>query len=358
MSTTVSSDPRQGSDEELTRTLLESEERLRFAVEAGKMAIWEVDLDTGMVTPNAELNAMFGFPQGYKPSLAELRSRYAPGELERIGRIGASWEVVKELVSKGQLLPRPLVGTSRSDDATQVSADLSIIVPPNIKKHLLYRAQYVYSPQGRPRITGFLIDMTEKRRAENQLAAVANELRHRVKNSFTVVKALARQTFVKDMDCEAALESFLGRVQALSVANDLVLDAEAATTDLRDVVAKITAPYSSIEVEGPSIALAAQAVTAVSMILHELCTNALKYGGLSSPVGHVSLKWSASGKSGMVLEWKESGGPPVNAPEREGFGTRLLRRMVADSLSGTIDLHYHPAGFHCRISTDSHYPLR
>jgi two-component sensor histidine kinase len=343
---------------ELTRTLLESEERLRFAVEAGKMAIWEVDLDTGVVTPNDELNVMFGFPQGTKPSLTELRSRYAPGELERIGRIGASWEVVKELVSKGQLSPRPLAGARRSDDPTQVSADLSIIVPPDIKKHLLYRAQYVFSPQGRPRITGFLIDITEKRRVEDQLAAIAAELRHRVKNSFTVVKALARQTFAKDMDCETALKNFLGRVQALSLANDLVLDAEAATTDLVDVVAKITAPYSSIEVEGPSIALEGQAVTAVSMILHELCTNALKYGGLSNPAGHVSLKWSASGTSGMVLEWTETGGPAVIKPEREGFGTRLLRRMVADTMAGSIDLHYHPAGFHCRISTDGHSPLR
>src|SRR5688500_1244863 len=121
-----------------TRAFLESEERLRFAVEAGRMAIWEVDLETGVVTPNPELNAMFGFPADHKPTLAELRSRYAPGELERIGRLGASWEVVKELVSRGQLAPRPLGGAKRPEDRTQVSADLSIIVPPNTVKHLLY----------------------------------------------------------------------------------------------------------------------------------------------------------------------------------------------------------------------------
>jgi two-component sensor histidine kinase len=339
-----------------TRAFLESEERLRFAVEAGRMAIWEVDLETGVVTPNPELNAMFGFPADHKPTLAELRSRYAPGELERIGRLGASWEVVKELVSRGQLAPRPLGGAKRPEDRTQVSADLSIIVPPNTVKHLLYRAQYVYSLQGRPRITGFLIDMTEKRRAEEQLAMVASELRHRVKNSFTVVQALARQTFAEGSDPAAALDTFLGRLQALSLANELVLDTEAGTADLKDIVAKIAAPYRkgrphSIEADGPSIELTGPAVTAVSMILHELCTNALKYGALSEPGGHVLSSWTASGEGGFTLEWSEMGGPGVIGPEREGFGTRLLRRMVADTLSGSIDFEYRPAGLYCRIST-------
>jgi len=359
MSTIASSDRPQVADEkEATRKLLESEERLRFAVEAGRMAIWEVDLETGVVTPNPELNIMFGFPAEYKPSLAELRSRYAPGEMERIGRIGASWEVVKDLVSKGRLSPRPLGSGKRTGDPTQVSAELSIIVPPNTRKHLLYRAQYVYSLQGRPRITGFLIDMTDKHRAEEQLAMVASELRHRVKNSFTVVQALARQTFVDGVDSGVALNNFLGRLQALSLANDLVLDTEAATADVKDIVARIAAPYRkdqphAIEANGPSIKIGGPAVAAMSMILHELCTNALKYGALSKPAGKVFIDWSASGENGIALEWKETGGPDVVKPERDGFGTRLLRRMVADTLSGSIDLRYHPTGFCCRISTGS-----
>jgi two-component sensor histidine kinase len=189
------------------------------------------------------------------------------------------------------------------------------------------------------------------------LATVASELRHRVKNSFAVVQALARQTFIKGTDSGVALESFLGRLHALSVANELVLDTDVATADLKDIVEKITAPYrsgrlTSLEVEGPSIKLDGPAVTAVSMILHELCTNAMKYGALSSPQGRVLLNWSASAGGGFTLEWRESGGPDVIRPEREGFGTWLLRRMVADTLAGSIDLRYHSSGLYCRISTE------
>lgn len=338
--------------------LLESEERLRFAVEAGKMAIWEIDLETGSVTITPELNEMFGFPRDYKPSLAELRSRYAPGELEKVGRLGASWEVVKELVSKGQLTPRPLGGAAKEEDRTQVTADLSIIIPPNTTKHLLYRAQYVYSHQGRPKITGFLVDITEKRHVEDQLGIVARELRHRVRNSFAVVQALARQIFSQGIDQKTALQSYLGRLQALSLANEIVLDTEAGAADVRDIAERITAPYrevraDSIAVSGPSIEIGGPVVTAFSMVLHELCTNALKYGALSRLEGQVLLSWNKTDDEGMTLEWLEQGGPAVVMPQRAGFGTRLLNRMVSDTLSGTIDLQYKPTGLVCRISTGS-----
>jgi two-component sensor histidine kinase len=336
--------------------VLESEERLRFAVEAGQMAIWEVDLETGAVTHTPELNAMFGFPSHYKPSLAELRSRYAPGELEKVGRLGASWEVVKKLVSEGQLEPRPLGGATKPEDRTQVKADLTIIVPPNITKHLLYRAQYITSLQGRPKITGFLIDITEKRLVEDQLALVAAELRHRVKNSFTVVQALARQSFTSGVDVETALKTYLGRLQALSLANDIVLSTEAGTADVAGIVEKITAPYratrrDAFDFDGPQIEVSGPAVPGFSMVLHELCTNALKYGALSQADGHVHLRWTSSPDGRINLDWREEGGPPIAAPGREGFGTRLLKRMVGDTLSGTIEIQYLPEGLHCRIST-------
>jgi two-component sensor histidine kinase len=254
------------------------------------------------------------------------------------------------------LSPRPIAGASGSAGRTQVSADLTIIVPPDVTKHLLYRAQYVYSLQGRPKITGFLIDMTEKRRAEDQLALVAAELRHRVKNSFTVVQALARQTFAHGTDPQAALQTYLGRLQALSVANELVLNAETGEADVRDIVERITAPYRegrarAFELNGPSLGLVGTAVTGLSMVLHELCTNALKYGALSNGEGQVLLSWAKAADRGIALEWTEQGGPQASPPEREGFGTRLLTRMVRDSLSGHIDCQYRPSGFACRIRT-------
>lgn len=337
-----------------TQALLESEERLRFAVEAGKMAIWENDLETGTITITPELNAMFGFPKEAKPSLSELRSRYAPGELEKVGKLGATWEVVKERIANGQLNPRQIIEPAENEDRMQVQADLSIIVPPGITKHLLYRAQYVYSLEGRPRITGFLVDVTEQRRAEEQLAVIARELRHRVRNSFAVVQALATQTFRSDQSIETMLQTYLARIYALSLANDVVLDTEAGDADLSDIIQRIISPYrnrraDSFVLEGPPIRIVGRCVTALSMVLHELCTNAVKYGALSRAERQVQLLWHTAEQGRIAMNWKEQGGPPVIVSDRKGFGTKLLKLMVTDTLSGTMDMDFRHTGLNCEI---------
>jgi two-component sensor histidine kinase len=339
---------------EAHHALIESEERLRLAVEAGKMAIWENDLETGTITPTPELNRMFGFPADAKPSLAELRSRYAPGELERISREGATWESVKGRIASGELRPR-VIGEEIDDaDRTQVQVEFSIVVPPGITKHLLYRAQYVYSHDGRPKITGFLVDITDKRRAEDQLTIVARELRHRVKNSLAVVQALAYHSFNKEADNTVALQSFLGRIQALSSANDLILNAESGEANISDIVGLITKPYQTANstpfvLSGPSIRLNSKAASTLSMVLHELCTNALKYGALSCPSGQVHLDWFCSDGDIIKMVWRERGGPLVIPPNRKGFGTRLLDRIVVGSSGGSLQFDFQPSGLVCRV---------
>jgi two-component sensor histidine kinase len=339
---------------EFHHALIESEERLRLAVEAGKMAIWENDLETGIITPTPELNRMFGFPADAKPSLAELRSRYAPGEIERIAKAGATWESVKTRIASGELKPRVIGEESDDTDRTQVQVDFSIVVPPGITKHLLYRAQYVCSHEGRPKITGFLVDITDKRRAEDQLTIVARELRHRVKNSLAVVQALAYHSFNKESDSAAALQSFLGRVQALSLANDLILSAESGEADINEIVDLITKPYRSANaspfiLSGSSMRLNSKAASTFSMVLHELCTNALKYGALSHPDGRVHLNWLCFDDGIIKIVWREQGGPLVAPPSRKGFGTRLLNRIVAGSLGGSLQFDFEPSGLICSV---------
>src|SRR6185295_4936291 len=145
--------------------------------------VWEVDLETGTVTNSPALNLLFGFPKDATPSFDELRSRYAPGEVDRLAREGATLEEVRQRYAKGELRPRHEERSSGADDRTQVQAELSIIVPSGERKNLLYRAQYAYSLEGRPRITGLLVDITDRKIAEERLAVVARELQHRVKNS-------------------------------------------------------------------------------------------------------------------------------------------------------------------------------
>jgi len=336
--------------------LIESEERLRLAVEAGKMAIWEVDLETGIVTNTPELNILFGFPADARPTFEELRSRYAPGERERLAKEGATWEEVRARFARGELLARKDPLAASASDRTQVQAEVSIIVPPNSVKRLLYRAQYAYSLNGRPRITGFLVDITEKKLAEERLEILARELHHRVKNSLAVVHAIASQTFRAQADTESGMQSFLGRLRALSMATDMVLDGGASDADLVDIVASITSPYRTsgadpFIIRGSTVRISGKIATALSMILHELCTNALKYGSLSQSTGQVHLQWEQTDGGQIALDWRERGGPEVVKPTRKGYGTRLIETLVSNELRGTVDWGFDSTGLRFRILT-------
>lgn len=339
--------------------LIESGERLRLAVEAGKMAIWEVDLETGTITNTPELNRLFGFPPDAKPAFQDFRSRYAPGELERIAKEGATLEAVRARFARGEFQARKDAPAAEGTDRTQVQAEVSIVIPTGAVKRLLYRAQYAFSTEGRPRITGFLVDITERKLAEERLSIVARELRHRVKNSLAVVQAIAYQTFRAQSDTDTAMQTFLGRLRALSTATDIVLDGdEASDADLLDVVHSITKPYriSGLDpfiVNGTTLRLRGKVVTAIGMVLHELCTNAVKYGALSLPTGQVTLEWQIAEGGKIALDWQEGGGPTVLQPARKGFGTRLLELLVAGELRGSLGLAFEPAGLRCRIVTGS-----
>jgi two-component sensor histidine kinase len=338
-----------------THALMESETRLRLAIEAGKMAVWEVDLEAGIVTNTPELNVLFGLPPDAKPTFQELRALYAPGEIERLAKEGATLEVVRARYAEGNLKPKQNAFAAEGEDRTQVQADLTIITPAGVTKRLLYRAQYAFSLEGRPLITGLLVDITDRKLAEERLALVASELQHRVKNSLGVVQALARQT-LSSPDRTGSVKIFLDRLMALATATDIILASETGVADLADIVAGITQPYrlkdaDPFHVSGPSARLSGKAATALSMVLHELCTNAVKYGALSVPQGRIRLHWELIGDGGMRLEWREENGPPIQSPPEQGFGGKLLSTLVPTDLAGRLELVFEPGGVVCRIRT-------
>lgn len=331
--------------------LIESEERLRLAIEAGKMAVWEVDLIAGTITNSPELNRLCGFPPDARPTFHDVRALYAPGEVERLTREGATLEAVRDQFERGLHEPRK---HDNLGDRTQIQAEVSITTPAGVAKQLLLRAQYKLSAEGRPQITGLLVDISERKAAEERLKAVARELQHRVKNSLAVMQALAIQSFRGHTDIETATRSFSGRVNALAVATDLILDGGTAGADLPQVVEAITRPYrfagaDPFTIRGAQQRLSPQAASAISMALHELCTNAVKYGAISQPSGRVFITWYPGVEDELVIDWREDGGPGVLAPTRKGFGTRLLEKVVALEIGGTVDLSFQPDGLHCRI---------
>jgi two-component sensor histidine kinase len=183
------------------------------------------------------------------------------------------------------------------------------------------------------------------------------ELNHRVKNILANVFAIFHMTMRQSASLEEFKASFEGRLTALSSAHSaLVMSAELQT--IGEVAELILAPYRSSDLErvtigGPPLALRRGPAITLALCLHELATNAVKYGALSAPRGRVAFKWSRElddGKALLRLHWTERDGPPVSAPSRRGYGTAFLRSAIATGMGGRIELSYLPGGLACEIT--------
>jgi two-component sensor histidine kinase/PAS domain-containing protein len=192
-------------------------------------------------------------------------------------------------------------------------------------------------------IAGASRDLTELKRAEELQRLLINELNHRVKNTLATVQSLVLQTLRGAADLASARTAVSARIIALAEAHDLLTSRSWSGADVAEVVERAIAPFAAgqFTVEGPSLDLPPKEALALSLALHELATNAAKYGALSRPEGRVELRWRARDGE-LHLEWRESGGPPVAPPVRRGFGTRLLE----DGLSQTR-LDFAPGGVVC-----------
>lgn len=211
---------------------------------------------------------------------------------------------------------------------------------------------------------GLQIDITDHKRAEEHLRLLVNELNHRVKNTLATVQSLAAQSFQRpgthDADTLAAARgAFEARLFALARGHDVLTRENWEGANLSDVIHEATAPYRDlaegrgrIEMNGPDLRVSPPMALSLSMTLHELCTNALKYGALSVPAGRIDISWKileASVGQRLVMQWEEKDGPPVVPPTRTGFGSRLIQHGLARELNGTVTLAYEPSGVVCTI---------
>lgn len=193
----------------------------------------------------------------------------------------------------------------------------------------------------------------EEHNARERQALLMNELNHRVKNTLATVQALARQT-LKDNSTGAA-EQFISRIAALARAHDLLTMHEWQKTSLRQIVEMAMQPFSMdgrVSVNGPECGVPPKLAVSLSMVLHELATNALKYGSLSAS-GEVAIEWSCKHLADFTeidFVWQETGGPNVNPPSRRGFGSRLIERQLKLEFNGHAALDFAPSGLICTIS--------
>ncbi len=206
--------------------------------------------------------------------------------------------------------------------------------------------------------TGVMRDVTDRRRAEELQRLMINELNHRVKNTLATVQSVAGQTLRNASDLGDAREALTTRLLALARGHDILTRESWDGAELADIVASVVAAHGEAErfsVEGPPVRLAPKATLALSMALHELMTNAAKYGSLSNESGQVRLVWrrsKADAGERLRMTWEEIHGPPVSIPTRQGFGTRLITGGLARELGGEVRLEYPPHGVVCEIDAE------
>ena len=200
-------------------------------------------------------------------------------------------------------------------------------------------------------------DITSQRKYEEHLRLLINELNHRVKNTLAVVLSMASQTFKDGTDIRLARKAFEARLFALSAAHTLLTDESWTGADIRLLLTETLAPFvgkaaERIRFQGPEIWLTPKMVLGLSMAMHELATNATKYGALANKIGRIDISWSVDESpqgAHVTITWLESGGPAVKVPAKRGFGSRLIERGLASDLGGKVHLKFAPGGLVCTM---------
>ena len=200
-------------------------------------------------------------------------------------------------------------------------------------------------------------DISQRKDTERRAALLLGELDHRVKNILAIVSGVISQTLRANLTPKDFAAEIEGRVQAIAKAHSLLTQAGHGDMSLRAICATELAPYDqatdAVRITGGDIALTPKAGLALSMAIHELTTNAAKYGALSTEAGRLTVTWKVTGATGgqtLTLNWTEAGGPRVEPPARRGFGTTLIERALAHGLDATVNREFLPSGVCCAIA--------
>jgi PAS domain S-box-containing protein len=315
--------------------LADRQAELNAALDAGALAIADFDHRTGRFRHSPRLNELYGYPADHDLTIGDVRARYHPDGVEEI------------LAKRAQ---------DAAADETKFDWTLRLLLPDGSTRWVQGLGEYIRDADGSIlRSRGVVMDVTERRRAEEHQRLLINELNHRVKNSLAIVQGLAQQSFKADAASKGARQAFEGRLAALAAAHDLLTRQSWQSADLRSIVEGVVAPYAGgsncFAVEGPELALPPKVAVSLALGLHELCTNAAKYGALSVAEGQVRVVWAAEGDR-LQLEWREAGGPPVAAPATRGFGTRMIERGLSAELRGKVEICFEATGVICTIDAE------
>ena len=330
--------------EEALQTL---ERQYRLALEAARLGTWKIDMDRETVSWDEGTCALFNIPHNglFSMSLEDAMLRIHPSD--------------RDLVRQ-----RMAEALAHGSDG-RYRAEYRTIMPDGSTRWIRSNGQaYFVQEAGAPRaagLSGVISDITDQRAAEEAQQLLTRELTHRVKNLFAIANGMVSMTARTARDPKEMANALRGRLSALSRAHELVqpiVPAEGhggADVSLAQLVEAVLAPYrqegsSRILVEGPEIRVGANTTTSLALVLHELATNAAKYGCLSKPGGRLAIQWQAS-DGNVEFEWLETGGPPIETPPSfQGFGSQLSQRSITGQLGGTLDRDWRVEGLCVHMS--------
>ena len=317
------------------QALLASNDRLQIALDAAQLGSWQYDPFRRVFSGDTRCQEIFDFSKD-EAAIEEVMKQVHPDDVEKVlGAIEASLDPVDPKRSATEFRLR------RADGEVRWVETLGLAY---------------FEGKGRERqavgFGGTAQDITERKEREEKEHLLMREINHRAKNMLSVVHSIAQQTATQNP--KNFVESFSERIQALSANQDLLVRNEWQGVDLGDLVNAQLAPFagligSRIVVHGPKLCLKPASAQAIGLALHELATNAGKYGSLSADTGQVYVYWGTVGDT-FTMSWTEPDGPSVSAPKRRGFGTVVMEAMVERSVDGKVDHDYALSGVTWRLT--------
>ncbi len=329
----------------IEQDLRSSEERLRLALDAAGMAVWDFDIRTGQDVWNDQCYRMLGYEPGEIAPCAESWMRHVHPE-ERT-KISESFNVS---LAQG----------------TEISNEHRIIDRNGVQKWVAVRGRFACDGFGRSiRSYGVITDITDRKQAEERDRLLTLEVNHRAKNLLAVVQAVAFQT-ARQHEGPRFVDFFNKRIESLAASHDLLVNSRWQGVAVANLVRAQLAHFDGligfrIFFSGPDAGLSPEAAQAIGLALHELVTNASKYGALSTAEGVVEISWNVDDQLDgrrFKMSWYESGGPPIQAPERRGFGHSVLVNMAEYALAGRVSLTYPPEGLQWHLDAPAAVVLR
>jgi PAS domain S-box-containing protein len=317
--------------ESAAEKLVESERRRSLALAAGNMGSWEWDREADQYVWDEGQYRIFGVDPGtFELTSENIRSRIHPDDWMNL-QIG-----LERLIARGE----------------HHQGEFRVVRPNGQTRWCIGTAATSEASGTRSRISGVTIDITDRKKAEERQALLAREVDHRAKNALALVQSIIRLT--KANDQQAYIAAVEGRIRALSKAHNVLAQSRWQGANLQRLVEEEFAPYKTgdpgrIKASGPEIVLQPAAAQSLALALHELTTNAAKYGALSSLAGKLAVAWDL--KDGdLFLNWTETGGPSVTEPATYGFGSRIIRTSIERQLGGRITFDWRQDGLRCEFA--------